>query len=88
MLSFNVMEKIVMYFSFPFISCTKQLRCNVINKITFLGENYEEKNPDIFNCEKGCGRDIKLGAFIPLHEIVSRELLTDQSTLFRISMTI
>lgn len=26
--------------------------------------------------------------FIPLHEIVSRELLTDQSTLFRISMTI
>jgi len=62
MLSFNVMEKIVMYFSFPFISCTKQLRCNVINKITFLGENYEEKNPDIFNCEKGCGRDIKLGA--------------------------
>ena len=63
MLSFNVMEKIVMYFSFPFISFTKQLRCKVINKITFLGESYEEKYPDIFNCENVCGRDIKLGAF-------------------------
>ena len=47
-----------------------------------------KKNQTSLIVKKGVAGISNWVPFIPLHEIVSRELLTDQYTLFRISMTI
>lgn len=57
-LSFNVMEKMVLYFFSLLLSLPSNFRSEVINIEAYQGENYGEE--DIFNWENGCGIGMKL----------------------------
>lgn len=57
-LSFNVMEKMVLYFFSLLLSLPSNFRSEVINIEAYQGENYGEE--DIFNWENGCSIGMKL----------------------------